>query len=111
MNQLALLQWTTGPQAWRKFEPEVLLAIAHLAEGGIKDPKDIRDLLGLKGVPVSRIASAVAVAGRIMGGPYPLEHPVRCQGCGGRLVSFPCQLCGPGPGYRKIETPRSGQRR
>lgn len=56
----------------------------------------------------SEVAAAIRSFERALGTYHPLEHPVRCGGCGGLLVAVPCAQCGGRRDSYKIPEERHG---
>lgn len=65
----------------------------HLTRGGLALSEAIK-VAGVKGNACT-IKSLVAAFGMAVIDSLPLAGRVRCKGCGGKLVSVPCMVCGP----------------
>jgi len=78
--------------AWTKQDLFVVAAVWHLYTSGITEVGDINRLLGTS-IHGSTIKSIVSGCGRLINGPIGLKEPVRCNYCGGSILSIPCRLC------------------
>lgn len=63
-----------------------------LYKGGIWDFKRIQELIG-RPVHASLLQSMVDGADRLLQGPHQLTEPVRCNGCGAKIIQIPCTRC------------------
>ncbi len=87
---------------WRKLDLETLATIWHLFRGGVTDPAQIRALTKTQ-VNGPTINGIVSCWNRLLGGPLPLQSPVRCRNCGTKLIDLPCRVCTEmGESYRMI---------
>jgi hypothetical protein len=66
----------------------------HLIRGGICNPDQLEKLAGVR---VESVDDLDDLCKRLIHGPVTPLEPVRCMGCGAKLVDIPCAICGPLP--------------
>lgn len=80
----------SGSTEYKKLDIKVLFLAWHLIKGGIRGADKLSELVGQKITDPDGIEE---VCDRLIYGPLSPEKPVRCGGCGFKLVDLPCATC------------------
>lgn len=81
-----------------------MVCLWRLTRGGVSKLSDAQRIAGVK-VHGQTARAAINDLDQAMNEALPITETIRCRGCGARLVSIPCVLCGPNRDLYTVQGP------